>query len=103
MLETLTETQAAHLDDADECRHEVCSVCTSIRGLPMPSPAECVSPSDRLMIIRMEARIAALQAAAAELQTFVSGHLSAVYKLRQGDMIDDDGAIVRGPAAPEPA
>lgn len=57
--------------------------------------SECISDADRLLI----ARASAEALAAARLEQFVSGHLAAVYGLKPGDRIEDNGRIVRAEAA----
>ena len=66
--------------------------------------AERVNDSDRMLITRMEARVAEHLAAANAVQVFVQNHLAAVYELKPGDSIGDDGMIARQSQdkAPEP-
>lgn len=69
---------------------------TQMDGAACPAEAiERVSESDRMLVSRLDARIVALQAEAQGLQSFVTGHLSAVYGLQPGDEIKDDGTIAR--------
>lgn len=63
---------------------------------------ERVSDADRMLIVRMEARQAAHQQAITALQELVMEHLGAVYGMREGDAVLDDGTIARA-AKPEGA
>ena len=56
---------------------------------------ERLSASDRLLFQRMEADKLALLRAAAEVEATVGRYLTALYGLKPGDEIVDDGRIVR--------
>lgn len=58
---------------------------------------ERITESDRALIVRMNTELAA----ADRLRQFVVGHLSAVYKLGDGDVVEDDGVIQRSAQSPE--
>lgn len=65
------------------------------------SDSERISESDRALLARLTARQREMERAAGELQALVQEHLSAIYSLKPGDRIEDDGAITR--ATPETA
>lgn len=54
-----------------------------------------ISDADRALLARLTARQRELERAAGELQALVQEHFVATYGLKPGDVVEDDGAIVR--------